>query len=305
MDGAADVEGHIVLAPMPIGVEQGLSPLWVVGGGRSASRHDVPLSPGDYSYPLVSDDEALVFTDLQTVYVLDAGLAGPPVSRARGSFLVPGARQGIAWVAGESSTSLAQVDLPDGLVHSPIDVIGVVSWPYVGVADGLLIRPVQEDQYGPVAYWSPATGISRLPTKVANLQLLTATGDLAVFSSPDGAVTVFDVRRMRHVSRFTAGSELVGDVRACVSPNGDFIAIVLPDGTAEVRDMRSGAQVAEYQAAPFGGLGWTADQSLVYTTTTTGIGTVVQLLDVNTGQSHSVASVSWSNGWLTTSATTC
>ncbi len=301
--GAGELQGHVVVAPFPDGT------LWVIGGGRLASRRDVPLQPGDFPYPLVSSDASIAFADLESIFMVDASLATAPVIVGAGSFLVPGATPDTAWVIGESSAWVAALDLATGSMSATIDVRTMIGWPLAGVADGLFVRPVGEALYGPVAYWSPAGGLSPLPPEVADLHLLTGSGDLGVFGEPEGGhVTVFDIRQGVQVAKFPTTYAFNLGVRACLSPNRDLLAIVLPGGDGSIYDIRTGMSVGAFRAdGPVRTVGWTAPGQLVYTTLseTGSVVRLVSLVEPVGNRDLAVASLSWTNGWFTGSAATC
>ncbi len=303
--GAGFLDGHVALTPFP-GPSDGKT-LWVFRpSGSVVRRDDVPFHPGDYPHPMLLTDGRIIFADLGDAFLLNVDLVEPAERLGEASFVVPGATPGLVWLVGRGVEWMAPVDVEAKTVGERFEVSDVIQWPLAGIADGLVVIPVDEETYGTTAYWSPTEGLEPIelitPTRSG---VYTATANTAVVVSP-GLIRVLDFATGEFVASFPIelGEGLVSEV--CLSPDQDYVAIVGSTGEAFIADTRSG-EVLQRLAGVHGNnsIGWTSNDQIVYIADIAGA-TWIEALDVSTGDSADVAVLSGSQGWwLTASGAMC
>jgi WD40 repeat protein len=192
-------------------------------------------------------------------------------------------------------------------VGERVDVTDVFLWPIAGVADGLVVNPIDEETYGRFAYWSPTDGLAPLSLRDPEEEsVVAASGDLLVVVSSD-RVSIVDIANGDYLNSFTFDfGERVSS--ACLSPDQRHIFVVGSNGRAYLGNTISGELFGDYppiQAVH--GVGWTSDDQLVYLAVSEmGRSLVVQDLSPFGSDRHEIALLSGTKKWwLAASGTMC
>ena len=306
LDGASALQGDVVLATQP-GAFGGGS-LWVFGtDGSVVHRNDVPLWPGDYPYPILMTGGRIAFANPTDGFLIDAGLAEPPEPLlTEASFVIPGATPGLIWFVGGGVEWVAPVDVESQTVGERIDVTEVFIWPVAGVADGLIVIPIDEGSYGRYAYWSPSGGLQRLDLRDPQHEdVLAASGNVAIVESPN-EVSMLNIVSGNYLAAF--GIEFARSVLSsvCLSPDQQHLAMIGSGGEAFLGDVDDGSFI-ELPSGIYGwrSIGWTSDTQLVYIIDIEDE-TFVQTLDITTGETQDIATLQSFRGWtLSASGSMC
>jgi WD40 repeat protein len=247
-----------------------------------------------------------VFMQGNSAIVLEHYLASGATEVASTQFIVPGATPGLVWFIGTGTEvasafeSVSQVDLVSGTVggHVETDIWRAV----VGVADGLIVGPWDQETFGRFAYWSPKSGIVSLDLPDPDTTTFeAASGDLAVAVSPD-VVSVLNVRNGDVEAEFPIDFE-GGTVRSvCVSPDYASVVVVWSNGEAFVGNIRTGeimpmSNIVDPVAHGIRSAVWASADQLVYVVDR-GIEIVVEALDIATGHRSNIATLEGSVNWL-------
>jgi hypothetical protein len=306
LSGAEELLGEVALTPFPGGAGSGT--LWVLRPGGSVVRRDnVPFRPGDYQYPMLMTGGSIAFADLSQGYLADPDLLEEAEPLVEASFITPGAAPGLIWLVGTGADWVAPLDVESRTVGERIDVSDLISWPLAGIAEGLVVTPVDEDTYGPVAYWSPSDGLQPISLRSPEQSgIHAASGTVAAVVSP-GELSILDIASGNYLSasRLELGDGNVSEV--CLSPDQQYAAVVGSTGEAYVVAVDTGVTLHRLAGVHSNNsVGWSDANQFVYIADTRG-GTTVQTLNMVTGQVGLVAELTgyptfW---WLTASATMC
>jgi hypothetical protein len=311
--GPGDLEAEVVLmAPSSAG-------LWVFGpDGGIVSRRDVPITPGPRPYPVLITAGSIVFSNFGLAYVLDPDLAEPATQFASATFVIPGGKEGVVWFVGSRSLTddiiwVAPVDVAAQTVGERIMIGDVFSEIVTGVADGLLVRPLDEEASGLYAYWSPSGELARLVRPMALSEtvarsipsetVLSASGNLAILVFGD-RVSVVDYQRNVQVGQFFY--DLGGSVgSACLAPDLEHVVVVGSNGNAFIGNVDTGELIAlDSDVQPSHGVAWTSNDQLVYLRVSENGRTLV-----THGADESGGGIALLDGagewWLTASGTMC
>ncbi len=237
-DGADNLLGAVALTPSPGGAGSGL--LYVLRpGGSVVRRDDVPFAPGDHPYPLLMTGGKIVFADGQSGYLVDADLLGSPEQLIDASFILPAATPGQIWLIGRGVEWVAPVDVATQDVGDRVEVGTVFDWPLAAAADGLIVRPIDEAAYGPIAYWTPGGGLD--PIALDNpdkSHLIAASGGVAVIVEQD-YVRVLDFTTGDYLGLpgVVAGGDRL-NIEACLSPDQHYVR----GGWSDRRRLHHGSQ---------------------------------------------------------------
>jgi hypothetical protein len=269
-------------------------------------RFEVPLWPGDYPHPLILSSNQVAFADLENAYLVDVNLDAPPRAVSEGSFLLPSGTPDNVWIVGRASTWIAQLNTSTGAVGERFDVSDVISWPEAGLESGLVVRPVDEAAFGRVAYWAPEAVLRSLAVDDPDSRLLATSDTLAVFLAPDNMVQVLDVIGSVTVGRFSIDVGESMNVDACISPDGSSVVFYGAETRDVVVSLTNGEILTELQPdEEREQIDWVSPNQLVVQTTAAE-GRILQTIDLTTGTSTDLASLtglgSW---WVTASGSNC
>jgi hypothetical protein len=288
--------------------------LWVLRpGGSVVKRVDVPMTPR--TYPLLMTSGRIVFAHYGFGYVLDADLVDQAVRLVSTSLVVSGGKEGVVWFVGERSltdemTWVAPVDVAAQTVGERIIISDLFTEIVTGVADGLLVRPVDQDNNGLYAYWSPTEGLTPLDiTDATQKTVMAASGNYAAVVSKD-EVSILNVANGEYVSTFSLQFGDVDVSSVCLSPDQEYVAVVASNGLAIVGNTSNGRTIDLTQAAnsrrpAIRSVAWTSADQLVYVIELRDE-TAVETFDVTTRGRHQIATLQGSHEWwLTASGTMC
>jgi hypothetical protein len=298
--------------------------LWVFrDGGRLVSRGDSAFGSSPDRYPMLMT-AGHVLIDRVNGWIVDVDLVDRATMLGTNRSLIPGAEPGLVWFGRRENLARGQAEMGDYLWVAPVDVesrtVGervditdLFSRPLVGVADGLIVVPVEEKTYGRFAYWSPTDGLVPLYLRDPDRDtVVTASGDLVVVAS-SGSVSVLDIASGDYLSSFAFNfGEAV--TSACLSPDRQHVIVVGSNGGAVVGNTTTGEVIVlelneYYDLETFiqreHGIGWTTDDQIVFIA---GDEDPKDLFgfDIATGESFSIAGLDGpGDWWLTASGTMC
>lgn len=306
LPGADSLLGQVALTPFPGGTDNGT--LWVLRpGGSVVRRDDLPLTPGDYPYPLLMTDGHIAFANLESGYVIDADLLSSREPLTGASFVVPSSAPGHVWFVGPGGDWVALVDVASKTVGDRIEVADEFSWPHAGVADGLIVIPLDQDTDGRQAYWSPTDGLE--PILLDNPDesyVIAASGDVAVVVQGD-LIRVMDIPAGDYLGRPGPRVGDGPDIEACLSPDQQYVAVVASTGDAYIMEVNTGVIVHRFSDLHYNNsIGWTDPDQFVFIADTPA-GTTVQAIDVSIGRVHLAARLTGhpSQWWLAADGTMC
>ncbi|MGC2239694.1 MAG: hypothetical protein WA726_02535 [Acidimicrobiia bacterium] len=301
--GAEELRGLVVAAPHP--GSSGGAPLWVLGGEGLVRRYEVPLWPGDYPHPLILSSGQVAFADLDKVYLVDVDLSSPPEAVSEGSYLLPSGTPDLVWIIGDGATWIAPLDTSTGVVGEQTDVAGVVSWAEAGLESGVLVLPVDEVNFGRVAYWAPGADLQPVELAGPDPHLIASSGALAAFLSSDNTVEIHDVANSATVGRFSLDLDGSIGVSGCLSPDGSSIALYGEEVRDVVVSSTTGEVLHELEDVEHEKLNWiTTDQLVVQTVADEG--RILQMIDLTAGITIDIASLSGlGSWWMTASGSNC
>jgi hypothetical protein len=252
-------------------------------------------------------------------WIWDVDLVDGPTMFGTNRDIIPGAEPGVVWFArGTDPTGsypwVAHVDVGSLTVGDRVDITDVFTHPVVGVADGLIVVPVDHETYGRFAYWSPTNGLVSLNLHDPGREtVITASGDLVVVASSDG-VSILDIASGNYVGSFAFNSgEAV--TSACLSPDRRHVSVVGSNGeavvgnttTGEVMDVKHAENSYDLET-PIqlkNGIGWTANDQVVFIAGNEDPKSVFGL-DMATGERFHMAHLEGpGDWWLTASGTMC
>jgi hypothetical protein len=289
--------------------------VWVYRpGGGVVSRGDAVIRGDNAEYPMLITAGHLIVGD----QIFDLDLAEPPISLWTDASVYPGSGPGVVWLAGRQSSSgrsasdwVAQVDVESLTVGERVDLTDIGIVPLFGVADGLIVSNGNNESYD---FWSPTDGLADvdLPNRLGGV--LAASGNLVVVDTSRG-VNVIDIRRRGSVVSFEFPDIPGAPTSACLSPDGQHVIIVGVNGEAFVGNITSG-EVISLNEATMGdysmdiarkhGIGWTADDQLVFIGEPEGDAQHIFGFDIATGESFVFAQLDRAEEWwLTASGTMC
>jgi hypothetical protein len=248
----------------------------------------------------------IAFADLNNVYMLAVDLRAPAVSVTEGSFLVPGGSSDLLWIIGRNVGWVAPFDTNSGVVSERVDVSDVIGWPEVGVAEGLIVRPIDESTYGRVAYWTPSLGLQPIELPDPESRLVTASGNIAVFASDDGAIDVLDLANNNRIAQFSMDLGEDSIINGCLSPERTTAVFMASSGDHLVVDLRDGNVIySDPTIEPYETIGWISADQILVITGAEGDRTLQSIEPFN-GSVNSIARLrgpgSW---WITTGSTDC
>jgi WD40 repeat protein len=247
--------------------------------------------------------------------IFDIDLAEPPISLWTDASVYPGSGPGVVWLARRrigfnAADWVAQVDVESLTVGE--QVTDVSFYPLVGVADGLIVHELSDDN---IFFWSPTDGIDwAVDLPIGPGAFVAASGNLVVVVWP-GSVNVLDIVSGENVASFEL-PQIVGPVTsACLSPDGQHVIVVGSNREAVVGNTTTGevfglTGVIEsfglgMTVQPKHGIGWTTDDQLVFIA---GDGDTKHVFgfDISSGDGFAIAELhgpeEW---WLTASGTMC
>jgi hypothetical protein len=206
------LEGRIAVASVPEG-RSGAS-LWVIAPERVVQGPVVPLWPGDAAFAMVMNEDSLVFSGLQDVYLVDPDLQQEPQSVVEDAFILTSGSPDRVWLVGNLGRWVSALSLQSRELGPAVD-IELVGRPLAGVAEGLIIRPLDSAQ-GELAYWTSLGGVQALePTS----DLIGASGNRIVLASRDNRLEIFDVVRRKAVAHFQTDPANRPIAYGCLSPD--------------------------------------------------------------------------------------
>jgi len=280
-------------------------------GGSLVSRTDHPQDDTE-QYPMLMTGGRLVFSGISG-WMFDIDLADGPAMFGTNRSIIPGAEPGIIWFARRSSPAgnyqwVAPVDVESLTVGDRVDITDVFTHPVVGVADGLIVVPIDQDTHGRFAYWSPTDGLAPIGFRDPSQETVVgASGNLVVVALR-GGVSIFDISSGDYVSSFPFDfGEAVAS--ACLSPDREHVVVVGSNGEAIVGNTTTG-DVMPLKDTDHGedgkailvpnqlthGIGWTAVDQVVF------IGEDEDRshffgFDIATGESFHIADLPGVGGW--------
>lgn len=203
---------------------------------------------------------------------------------------------------------------PDGRValvaaatgFSPPPSPGAFAGYPVGEVDaGVLFVPT-DYALGAIAYWTAEGGVTLpIPEAPYDTSFLAAAEALGVFLSA-GDIVVRDLERAENLLRIDGSIEGEPVVHACLSPDGDAVALVADTGSVVVVDVATGTVASRLDTSTSRfGIAWTSGGQLARLVTEDDVALVVAT-DLATGIDHEVARLDDGAGWkLTTAGTGC
>jgi hypothetical protein len=309
----------------------GQGTVWVFRpGGSLVSRSDNAISRFAGEYPMLITAGYLTLAGR----ILDIDLVEPPISLWTVGSVIPGSSPGFVWLERRverttgDSLWVSPVDVESLTVGERIEVTDLFSRPIVGVADGLIVVPLEQPSShsaDELAFWSPTDGLAPLDLPGEIDTVVAASGDVVVVAST-GRVRFLDIASGEYV-----GSVELLDIRgpvtsACLSPDRQHVIVVGWNGKAVVGNTTTGEAIdleaieplepSEYgdessidydlsSIQPEHGIGWTTDDQVVVIAEHQGAKHIVGL-DITTGERFHVATLDgpevW---WLTASGTMC
>jgi hypothetical protein len=301
--------------------------VWVLrAGGSVVSRNDVPTFDARVGgYPLLKflmKGGHIAFVRSGNGYLLDADLIDGHEYVGPATYIIPGAEPRTLWFVDSpglttDTESVTLVKVESRTLGEPIEVTGVFSRPLVGVADGLIVYDLEEE----LAFWSPTDGLVPLD-QLGDDAVFAASGNtVGVIQS--GRVSLLDIVSGEYVSLDIVSGEYVsfltfnvGLGRACLSPNGQHVIVLLPHGEVVLGNFTTGEVVGLMGVGePFGpgvtvqlenGIGWTTDDQFVFIAEPAGDAKHIFGFDIATGERFVVAQLDGPGQWqLTASGTTC
>jgi hypothetical protein len=158
---------------------------------------------------------------------------------------------------------VARLDVATRALEEPTDVRALFAHPQAGVADGLIVQPIDYERFGRLAYWSPETGLRRIESLQRPWsRLLAASGNVALFVSDSTDVQAVDVAR--DVSTAAFSMDLAPSPHGCLSPDGRRLIVPTETGGVVV-DATDGRELGRLQLDyPYHGVAWTSPDQYVY-----------------------------------------
>jgi len=272
----SDLRGHVAVTSP----DQGFfgSNFWMFRpGGSLVTRTDLPVGDMPDPYPIVMTGESIMFSGVSG-WLFDIDLLEAPVLFETNRAVIPGAEPGLVWFARRSGLQgdylwVSPVDVESRTVGERIDITGVFTRPVAGIAEGLIVVPVDQEKYGGYAYWSPTDGLMPIGLRQPETEtVVTASGSLAVVAS-HGRASIFDIASGDYISSFAFD---FGDTvtSACLSPDNGHVVIVGSNGETVIGETATGAVVPlpeeRYGYGPdlvaaqlTHGIGWATNQQAV------------------------------------------
>jgi hypothetical protein len=222
------------------------------------------------------------------LWIFDDDLVDRPTMLGSNRELIAGAEPGLVWFARTQNLRgretrigdylwVAPVDVESRTVGERADITGLISRPVAGVADGLIVVPVDDETYGRFAYWSPTDGLVSLNLRDPGSDIVVAASGNLVVVATAGRVSVLDIASGDYLSSFSFNSG--GTVTsACLSPDRRRVIVVGSNGEAVVGNTTTGEisvidgtnvdydelwpNITSIQQTH--GIGWTADDQVVF-----------------------------------------
>jgi hypothetical protein len=239
--------------------------------------------------------------------IFDIDLAEPPISLWTDASVYPGSGPGVVWLARHLGFSaadwVAQVDVESLTVGE--QVTDVSFFPLFGVADGLIVVDFNDES---VMFWSPTDGLVHDVLREDLDVVIAASGNVVVVVTP-GGVNVLDIVSGEVVSSIELPD--IGRVTsACLSPDGQRVIFVGPNGEAVIGNIASGEVISlnddGVSVQPKHGIGWTTDDQLVFIGEPEGDAKHIFGFDIASGESFVFAQLDGTDSWwLTASGTMC
>jgi hypothetical protein len=304
---ATELRGHVALTSDSV---------WTFRpGGSVVSRGGRGVIGGGGPYPMLMSAGYLLYSGING-WTFDVDLAEEPVMFGTNRDIIPGAEPGLVWFARRQNLRRQETQIRDYLWVAPVDVesltVGervditdVFTHPVVGVADGLIVVPIDQETYGRFAYWSPTGGLAPIGLRDPSQEtVVTASGNLVVLAVR-GGVSIFDISSGDYVSSFPFDfGEAV--TSACLSPDREHVVVVGSNGEAIIGNTTTGVVIPledtdnerQYRYAISvpnqltHGIGWTTADQVVF------IGVDEDRshlfgLDIATGEGFHIASLSY------------
>lgn len=231
-------------------------------------------------YPMLMSAGYLLYSGISG-WTFDIDLAELPTMFGTNRDIIPGAEPGAVWFARRSSPTgsylwVASVDVESLTVGDRVDITDVFTHPVVGVADGLIVVPIDQDTYGRFAYWSPTGGLAPIGLRDPSQETVVGASGNLVVVAVRGGVSIFDISLGACVSSFPFDfGEAV--TSACLSPDREHVVVVGSNGEAIVGNTTTGEvmplkdtgeeQVRSEILVPnqlTHGIGWTTDDQVVF-----------------------------------------
>jgi hypothetical protein len=292
--------------------------VWVFQpGGSLVSTANNGIGRLNAEYPMLITAGHLLFDGhLNNGWIIDTDVVDSATPFGTNRLLIPGAEAGLVWFWLRSNSApyylwVSPVDVESRTVGERVDITNLFDHPVVGVADGLIVVPDNDEKYGRFAYWSPADGLAALSLPSFLDNVVAASGDLVVVATTGiGRVSVLNIVTSEQVGSFMADFT-VPVTSACLSPGGQHVIVVGSNGEAVVGNVTTGDVIdlnavnAEFLIQPGHGIGWTTDDQLVFIGEGE-FGKKIVGFDVATDESFDIAALEGSDDWwLTASGTMC
>jgi hypothetical protein len=232
------LRGHVAVA-----VGENLRTFRPGGSVVSRSWGGRGIIGGTGPYPILMSAGYLLYSG-SSGWMFDIDLAEEPVMFGTNRDIIPGAEPGVVWFSRRSGPTgdylwVASVDVESLTIGERVDITDVFTYPVAGVADGLIVVPIDQDTYGRFAYWSPTDGLAPIGLRDPSQEtVVTASGNLVVVAVR-GGVRFFDISSGSYVSSFPFDfGEAV--TSACLSPDREHVVVVGSNGDAIVGSTTTG-----------------------------------------------------------------
>jgi len=263
-----------------------------VSGGTDAA-----LNQTERQIQLV--DDAVVFMALDTVMTFDLGGSPRPVQLATASYLLEGSSPGRVWAVTADSRSVIDIDVRNRRAHATYALTDVGP-PLASFDGGLVIAPVDAATHGPVALWSPAQGITDIPSIYDDADFIGATADTLVFSRGSVLLSYNVVTGWNWQTPMDLPRGLLR--RSLVSPDAHTLATtasgrIIDFSVVAIIDIETGAEIDWFEVTFARHIRWVSETELLYLAPVADR-VQVMLRDTETGTSRMLANLTGPNFWV-------